>query len=199
MPQAAPTPDRVSYAPDPLVRGLISYTPSVEQNVIRMLSGTTLKINKLTTSDTGADTVSDTELDLQKGRIFASVKKLSGASQYFIKIPNGIAGVRGTLFGLGADGWCAVIKNSVLLSIVGPNGQPVTVLISEGNGFNPSTGQTSPLPPDLIPLLRGIATAIQTGYAEVVNFSYDLTLKHISPTNGHHRGGGNSGNGGGNG
>jgi hypothetical protein len=64
----------------------------VEQNVVRLSGGTTLKIDTLTVSDTGADTVSDTELDLQAGRIFASVKKLSDTSKYLVKIPNGIAG-----------------------------------------------------------------------------------------------------------
>ena len=116
MPQAHPTPDQIGPAPDAPVRGMTDYKPSVEQNVVRLSGNTTLKIDKLMVSDTGVDTVSDTELDLQKGRIFASVKKLNGASQYLVKIPNGIAGVRGTKFGLGADGMCAVIKNSVLLS-----------------------------------------------------------------------------------
>ena len=95
MPQARIAPDRIAPAADAPVRGMVTYTPAAEQNAIRMTSGTTLKIDKLTISDTGVDTVSDTELDLQKGRIFANVKKLSPASQYLIKIPTGIAGVRG--------------------------------------------------------------------------------------------------------
>ncbi len=68
------------------------------------MPNTTLGIDKLTITDTGADTVSDTELNLKKGKIFASVKKLSGASQYLIKLPSGIAGVRGTKFSISADG-----------------------------------------------------------------------------------------------
>ena len=98
MPQADPVPDRISLAADADVRGYVSYKPSAEQNAIRMTGDTVLAIDKLTVSDTGVDTVSDTELDLRQGRIYCSVKKLSGASQYLIKIPNGIAGVRGTLF-----------------------------------------------------------------------------------------------------
>src|ERR1019366_8852433 len=86
MPQAKTVPDRISYAPDPLVRGLIDYKPSAEQNMVRLTEDTTLAIDKLTISDTGVDTVSDTELDLKEGKIFASVKKLSVASQYLIKI-----------------------------------------------------------------------------------------------------------------
>ena len=189
MPQAAPAPDRISLAPDPEERGIVDYTPSAEQNVIRLLGGTVLAIDKLTVSDTGVDTVSDTELDLQKGKIFASVKKLSAASQYFIKIPNGIAGVRGTLFGLGADGWLNVLKNSVYLSITSPDGHTTTTLVGQGSQFNPTNGQITSLPPDVILLLQQIATALDTLYLEVVSYSFDRTSGcFISPIAGHHSG-----------
>ena len=108
MPQANPVPSRISEAPDSEVRGLVSYKPSAEQNTVRMTGDTVLAIDKLTVSDTGVDSVSDTELDLRQGGIYNSVKKLSGASQYLIKIPNGIAGVRGTLFYISATGACSV-------------------------------------------------------------------------------------------
>ncbi len=188
MPQAAQWPDRIGPAPDANIRGMIDYKPSVEQNMVRMMGDTMLAIDKLTVSDTGLDTVSDTELDLKQGRIFASVKKLSAASEYLVKIPNGIAGVRGTLFEIDASGWCAVLKNSVLLSIIGPNGVPMTYLVGEGSQFNPQTGQISPLPPDLFNLLQQIATALDTVYLEIVSFAYDRTFCFISPTTGHYGG-----------
>jgi hypothetical protein len=194
MPQAYSTPDGIGPAPDAPVRGMTDYKPSVEQNVVRLSGNSILKIDKLTVSDTGVDTVSDTELDLQKGRIFASVKKLNGASQYLVKIPNGIAGVRGTKFGLGADGTCAVIKNSVLLSLVGPNGTPFTVLVGEGNEFNPGTGQVTPLPPGLASVLQQISVAIDTIYLKISSFAFDRTQCFVSPTTG--RVGHNSGGGG---
>jgi len=55
--------------------------------------------------------VSDTELNLKEGKIYASVKKITGASQYLIKLPNGIAGVRGTLFSISADGTIACFES----------------------------------------------------------------------------------------
>jgi len=188
MPQADPLPDRVSLASDSDVRGYVSYKPSAEQNAVRMTGDTMLAIDKLTVSDTGVDTVSDTELDLRQGRIYCSVKKLSGASQYLIKIPNGIAGVRGTLFVIDASGYVGVLKNSVVLSIIGSDGKPTTVVVGEGTRFNPQTGQISPLPPDMINELDQIITALRTLYWGVVNFNYDWTLCHISPTQGHHGG-----------
>jgi len=84
MPQSS-EPDRISEAGDPYVRGLVSYKPSADQNTIRMTGDTVLAIDKLTVSDTGVDSVGDTELDLRQGGIYNSVKKLSGASQYLIK------------------------------------------------------------------------------------------------------------------
>ena len=185
MPQAEPLPDRVSLAADSDVRGVVSYKPSAEQNAVRLTSDTMLAIDKLTVSDTGVDTVSDTELDLRQGRIYCSVKKLSGASQYLIKIPNGIAGVRGTLFVIDANGECSVLKNSVVLSIIGANGKPVTVVVGEGTQFNPKTGQISPLPASLTTDLSQIITSLRTLYWGDVNFSFDRTQCHISPTQGH--------------
>ncbi len=200
MPQASPVPDKISLAPDAPVRGMVDFKPSTEQNVIRLSGSTTLKIDTLTVSDTGVDTVSDTELDLQSGRIFASVKKLSTESKYFIKTPTGIAGVRGTLFGLGSDNWCGVVKNSVWLSYTGADGLAKTVLIGAGSEFNPSNGQTGPLPADLLGALQQIATALDTVYLQVVSFAFDRSQVNISATSGtfgnghHHNGGGNQGN-----
>jgi hypothetical protein len=153
---------------------------------VRLSGGTTFKIDKLTVSDTGVDTVSDTELDLQKGRIFFSVKKLSAESKYLIKIPNGIAGVRGTLGTLGADGSCAVLSHSVLLSITGPDGQDPVILVEAGKQFNPVTGQLTPLSPELVTLLQQIATALDTLYLQIisVSISVDGTLTSVSSTSG---------------
>lgn len=198
MPQARLAPDRVALAADAPVRGLVSYTPAAEQNTIRMTSGTTLKVDKLTISDTGVDTVSDTELDLQKGRIFANVKKLSPASQYLIKIPSGIAGVRGTFFGLDASGWCAVLKHQVDLALVDVGGAVVTHTVGEGNQYDPTTGQTNPLPQSFINFLKQIFAASSSTYLSNVSLATPLTETYVSPTAGNTGGGGSGGGGGGN-
>ena len=203
-PQAFSTPDRISQAADSPVRGMVGYKPSAEQNVVRLTPGTTLGIDKLTVTDTGADTVSDTELDLKKGKIFASVKKLSGASQYLIKLPNGIAGVRGTLFAISADGTVSVYESKgggVVLSLVLPDGSTKTYLVAPGQYIDPATGKPGTLPPEAVDALSKVFIALQTLYLETVSFSFDGTHIYVSPTHGqgHGKGGGNSGNGGGNG
>ena len=168
-----------------------------------MMGDTVLAIDKLTISDTGVDTVSDTELDLRQGGIYNSVKKFSGASQYIIKIPNGIAGVRGTMFYINATGQCIAYKNSVVLSIIGPDGKPMTVVVAEGYQFDPTNlgnGQTSSLPPGISPFPPGLSAeldevfaALRTLYYGEVNFTFDKTELPISPTQGNPYGGGGTG------
>jgi hypothetical protein len=191
MPQADPVPNRISEASDPGVRGFVSYKPSAEQNTVRMTGDTILAIDKLTVSDTGLDSVSDTELDLRQGGIYNSVKKISGASQYLIKIPNGIAGVRGTLFYINVNGTCSVIpkegqggnyQSSVVLSLIGTDGKPITVVVGQGQQFNPQTGKTSPLPPALSNELQNVFKLLRTMFQGIVSFTFDQTQCHISPT-----------------
>jgi hypothetical protein len=202
LPQAAWQPSRISYAPDAPVRGLINYKPSAVQNMIRVTPETTIAIDKLTITDTGADTVSDTELNLKQGKIFASVKKLSGASQYLIKIPNGIAGVRGTLFSISADGSVACFESAgggVVLSMVLPDGSTKTFLVAPGQ-MQDSSGISSPIPAGMMDTLSGIFTALRTLYFQAVNFSFDHTWCYVSPTQGGRgkkgKGGGGGGGGG---
>ena len=186
MPQAAWQPQRISFAPDAPVRGLINYKPAVEQNIIRVTPDSVVAIDKLTIIDTGADTVSDTELNLKQGKIYASVKKLTGASQYFIKLPNGIAGVRGTLFSISADGTinCYESKGGgVLLSLVGADGNATTYTVLPGQGF--SLGDpAAALPANVMSDLGSIFTSLCTSYFQAVDFSFDHTRTYVSPTQG---------------
>src|SRR3974390_3336961 len=77
---------------------LSSYQPSSDQNVVRLWENSALGIDKISSMHTGADTVTDTQLDLKVGRVSGNVKKMSAASKYEIKLPNGVAGIRGTVY-----------------------------------------------------------------------------------------------------
>jgi hypothetical protein len=65
-------------------------------NIVRIFESTVLGVDKLTLERTGVDEVSETQLDLRAGQIMANVKKLSAQSRYEIKLPNGVAGIRGS-------------------------------------------------------------------------------------------------------
>ena len=186
FPQSSGAPDRISAAPDAPVRGLTSIQPATQQNVVRLTPNSTLVIDKLTTTDTGADTVSDTELDLQKGKIYASVKKLSATSQYLVKIPNGVAGVRGTKFSISADGSTAVFETSssgLVITLSGPNGTQ-SYTIAAGQMLDPVSGVVS-IPADAQSNLGNLFSALATTYK--MTFSYDKSnnvFTFVSPTTG---------------
>jgi hypothetical protein len=112
--------------------------PEIEKNMVRLQPNTILGVDKLTVPDSDPTVVSDCELNLKKGRILASVRKVSPSSEYLVKIPNGVAAVRGTQFALsveGADVSCQVVSGTVWLSfmLVDANGNPRTD--SSGNPF----------------------------------------------------------------
>jgi hypothetical protein len=184
LPQATWTPKRISLSVDSPVRGLVSYRPSAEQNVVRVLSNSTLVIDKLTTTSSGADTVSDTELDLKQGSIFASVKKLSPAAQYLVKTPTGIAGVRGTQFSvaLNPDGSIKEVSvfrtlsdEGLVLALTSAAGSTQTYTIKDGETWEPGNPNPVPITPQLHNILQQVFAALRTPYFQLVSFDYDRT------------------------
>ncbi|MDE3068363.1 MAG: FecR domain-containing protein [Verrucomicrobiota bacterium] len=119
---------------------LMRMNVTAQQNVIRVEGDSVLAIDKLAYTDTGAETATDTELDLRAGKVFGNVKKLSAMSRFEIKTPTGVAGIRGTAFTLSVDGTVTVYSGSVVVSMV-VNGQTVTQVVGAGYQYNPSTGQ----------------------------------------------------------
>ncbi len=182
LPQAKWVPERISLAVDSPVRGMITYTPSREQNIVRLMEDTTLVIDKLNTTSSYADTVSDTELDLKKGSIYASVKKLSAAAQYVVKTPTGIAGVRGTQFSLqlNEDG---SIKMLAVYAVQDPNGGVVLVpnpavppiVIVGGQMWESGNPNPVTIPPALMNFFQLTFSAVRTIYFEWVNYDFDHT------------------------
>jgi hypothetical protein len=190
LPQADWRPDRIAPAADAPVRGLVSYKPSAEQNVVRLTPDSTLAIEKLTIIDTGADSVGDTEISLTQGKIFASVKKLSATSQYLVKTKNGVAGVRGTLFSITADGATVVFEThqggGLVLSWTSSGGTTSTILIGAGFQFDPNGGGASPSPlsTEELHALQQVFSAVRTIYEQVMDFTMDRTVIDISTTRG---------------
>src|SRR5580700_1063727 len=184
LPQAKWVPERVSLSVDSPVRGLVTYRPSVEQNTVRVMPSSTVVIDKLTTTSSGADTVSDTELDLKKGSIYASVKKLSPAAQYLVKTPTGIAGVRGTQFSitLNDDGTIKSVvvyrtlnDDGLVLAVTSASGATQTYMIKDGEIWEPGNPNPMPITPGLRSLLRDVFAALRTPYFQLVSYDYDRT------------------------
>jgi hypothetical protein len=112
--------------------------------VLKVESGSTVSIDKLTVEKTSADTITETQLDVRKGKIAGKTKgSLSSASRYEIKTPTGVAGIRGTVFGVGADGTISCSSGGPVMVAVFVNGQLTTVQLGAGQKLLP--GSTTPV------------------------------------------------------
>ena len=129
----------------PVPSDMISYQPMAEQNIVRLWENTLMGVDKLTEMSTGVDVVTETQLDLKAGHITGSVKKMSAASKYEVKLPNGVAGIKGTIYECFAEGLIKVREGSVVVAYPGANGAIVTQAIMSMQMFDIRTGMLSPL------------------------------------------------------
>ena len=168
----------------------ISYQPESEQNFVRISENSLLGIDKLTTLDTGADVVSETQLDLKAGRIMGSVKKMSAASKYEVKIPNGVAGIRGTVYDISALGFIRCSAGSIVIAYVGAGGKVVTQLVNAGQQFDAPTETFSPLPSTAMESMLRVQAEANVGNGPVapsgptILFTVDHTRNDMSPIRG---------------
>jgi hypothetical protein len=160
-----------------------SYSPSAAQNALRIWENSALGIDKLTAMNSGSGLVTETQLDLKQGRVTGSVKKMSAASKYEIKIPNGVAGVRGTGFGLAAEGVLDVFSGSMVMATVGSgSGNVATQVVMSGQRYDARTGQIGPIPGSAQDEFQRAVAALRTLTGGVpTTFATDLTLNDVSP------------------
>ncbi len=130
----------------PTPSDMISYQPMAEQNIVRVWENTLLGVDKLTEMRTGMDVVTETQLDLKAGHITGSVKKMSAASKYEVKLPNGVAGIKGTIYECYAEGVIKVREGSAVVNYPGPNGSSQTQVIMSLQMFDIRTATLSSLP-----------------------------------------------------
>ncbi len=164
--------------PRPVIGDMLTYQPTAEQNMVRIWDNSRLGIDKLTMTETGADVVTDTQLDLQAGHIFGSVKKMSAASKYEVKIPNGVAGIRGTIYDISVEGLVKVLVGSIYLSYTDAQGNPKTQVIMGLQQFDVRTGVLQPLSEadkTSMPRLLNLLAPRQMVY------TYDSTINFVSP------------------
>jgi len=183
----AAVPQAVTYkpsVPDSVSASSLSFRPSSEQNVVRIWANTAMGIDKLTAMQTGADTVTETQLDLKQGRITGNVKKMSAASKYEVKLPNGVAGVRGTLFDIQAVGIVKVYIGSMVVAWVDPKTQNVTTqTVMGGQSYDAPNNQVSPLSPATMSELEQLALTllVSTGVNAPTTLASDHTVIGMSP------------------
>ncbi len=132
----------------PVVNNGTLYQPQEQTaNIIRIFDSSVLAIDKLTTQQTGVETVEETQLDLRAGKVMGNVKKLGSNSKYEVKIPNGVAGIRGTIYTISSSGVVNVLEGSVVIAVVGSDGNVVTKVVNAGYRYDPMTQAMLPIPP----------------------------------------------------
>ena len=161
----------------PVTTDMVTYQPTAEQNIVRLWENTLMGVDKLTGTKTGADVVTETQLDLKAGHISGSVKKMSAASKFEVKIPSGVAGIRGTVFDISAEGVIKVLSGSVVLVYIGPGGAQSTQVIMGLQMFDARTGTLSTLP-DIDKTGMLIQPVMSVG---PIPISANVSLQYISP------------------
>jgi hypothetical protein len=186
--------DGRAAVPTPLVYrpGIVSsmsppvttWQTSAEQNVVRIWGDSALGIDKLTTMATGADRVTETQLDLKRGRITGNVKKLAAGSKYEVKLPNGIAGIRGTVFDIQAVGIIKVFVGSMVVAWVDPRTQKVTTqTITGGQSYDANTKEVGLLSLDSTGAMDEVSLALVQGIGTppAIPLAADRTMIGMSP------------------
>ena len=124
--------------------------------VLRVTENTTLVIDKLSQTDTGAEITTDTQLNLADGTILGNVNKLTASSRYEIKMPNAVAGIRGTRFRCTApSGQTTLLDGTAVLVFKQPDTTFGTRPLTGPASFNPVTdlGGAAPAPETFMPAL----------------------------------------------
>ncbi len=155
--------------------------PTATQDLVRLSEDSVLAIDKLTVVNTGAEKVTETQLDLRSGRILGSVKKMAAASRFEVRVPNGVAGIRGTLFAISADGVVSVGIGQVVISWTKADGSTGTQVVSEGWQFDVRSGELTKIPDMILNDLKKFQVDSLAYFTAPTTFVIDRTILFVSP------------------
>ncbi len=132
-------------------------------SVVRVDADTTMGIDKMLRIGPGREGDTETMLNLSVGSILGQVKKVSANSNYEIKTPHGVAGIRGTDFQITVlqlpNGQYQVTYTSVqglVYVAVNIGGTMQTRVLHDGESWTPGSGEIFPTPVNLLNLWRNI-------------------------------------------
>ena len=165
--------------------GLYQSEGELTANIVHIFPSTELSVDKIMLDRTGMDEVSETQLDLRAGQIMGNVKKLSAASKYEVKIPNGVAGIRGTIYWLSSTSKAAVLTGSVVLALVKPDGTVITKIVNAKYSYDPDTDTISLMhSQQLDELVREYRDVTVVGVVMPSGTGADPTIIFVSPLHG---------------
>lgn len=126
--------------------------------IVHVAPESVFTIDKITSSDAGSERVTETELRVEHGAMYAKINKLAKGSRYEIATPKGIAGIRGTAVYVSADGSVTVLDGEAMVAYPNGNGGVDTFLVKSGQTVGPSDRPGHPAPAQL---LRDIVEALR--------------------------------------
>lgn len=122
--------------------------------MLQVSENTTFTIDEATITRTQVEELTETQVSVSEGAVYAKVNKLAKGSRYEISTPKGIAGIRGTSILLTAAGQLTVEKGLAGIAF-GPGD---VVLVREGETCGPN--DRPPHPASLL-VLRDIVEALR--------------------------------------
>jgi hypothetical protein len=120
-----------------------------DANIVRVQEDSVLAIDKLMADKINPDTVEETVLDLRKGSIVGCNRKTNAASRCDVKTHCGEDHIHGSFYFISSSGVVNVVTGSVSVTTVGPMGKTTEATVTAGMAYNPLTGQTTQIDPEL--------------------------------------------------
>ena len=105
--------------------------------LIQVAPLSTFVVRSITTTETQAEKVTDTQLEINQGAVYAKVNKLAKGSRYEIAAPKGICGVRGTSLYFNAGAKLTVEKGTAGVGYPKPGGGVDTFVLHDGETVSP--------------------------------------------------------------
>jgi hypothetical protein len=126
--------------------------------IVQVAPQSTFVLDKLSTTEAGADRLTETQLKVETGAIYAKINKLAKGSRYEISTPKGIAGIRGSAAYVTADCQVTMLDGLAGVAFPTPAGPVNTFLVHAGETVGPND-----FPPHSAPgyLLRDIVEALR--------------------------------------
>lgn len=116
--------------------------------IVQVAPQSTFVLDKITTTDAGPERLTQTELRVDGGAIYAKINKLAKGSRYEIASPKGIAGIRGTAVYMTADGRITVLDGMAAVAYPNAAGGVDTYLVHEGETVAPDDRPPHPASPE---------------------------------------------------
>ena len=146
--------------------------------IVQVAAQSLFVIEKITSTDAGSERVTETQIAVNDGAIYAKINKLAKGSRYEIATPKGIAGIRGTAVYVTADGQVTVLDGQAAVAYPNGNGGVDTYLVKAGETVGPNDRPPHPATPDL---LRSIVEALRDAATHGVGRETPLFVQPGTP------------------